>query len=91
MLTPYNLVVLPELDRVVSTNILSMDYLYNSRGLTYQDLGAFPISNCSRRIISIQERTRYGQIDPQEAPRLGPDGSVFVATATCGIERITSN
>lgn len=31
----------------------------------------------------------YGQISPEE-PRLGPDGSVFVQTLACGIERITA-
>lgn len=31
---------------------------------------------------------RYAQISPEE-PRLGPDGSVFVQTLGCGIERIT--
>ena len=40
VLTPYNLVVLPELDRVVSTNT-SMDYLYNSAGADLSDLATF--------------------------------------------------
>jgi hypothetical protein len=31
---------------------------------------------------------RYAHISPEE-PRLGPDGSVFVQTLGCGIERIT--
>ena len=31
---------------------------------------------------------RYGHISPEE-PRRGPDGSVFVQTLGCGIERIT--
>jgi hypothetical protein len=31
---------------------------------------------------------RYGEIDPEE-PRRGPDGSVYVQTLACGIERIT--
>ena len=30
----------------------------------------------------------YGDIDPEE-PRRGPDGSVYVQTLACGIERIT--
>jgi len=33
---------------------------------------------------------RYAQISPGE-PRLGPDGSIFVQTLGCGIERITGN
>jgi hypothetical protein len=86
VLTPYNLVVLPELDRVVSTNT-SMDYLYNSRGLTYQVWRLSDLKLLKTDYFDPGEN-RYGQIDPQEA-RLGPDGSVFVATATCGIERIT--
>ena len=87
VLTPYNLVVLPELDRVVSTNT-SMDYLYNSRGLTYQIWRLFRSQTAQDGLFRSGEN-RYGQIDPQEA-RLGPDGSVFVAAATCGIERITN-
>ena len=86
VLTPYNLVVLPELDRVVSTNT-SMDYLYNSRGLTYQVWRLSDLKLLKTDYFDPGEN-RYGQIDPQEA-RLGPDGSVFVATATCGIQRIT--
>ena len=31
---------------------------------------------------------RYAQISPEE-PRRGPDGSVFVQTLACGLERIT--
>jgi hypothetical protein len=31
---------------------------------------------------------RYSHISPEE-PRLGPDGSIFVQTLGCGIERIT--
>jgi hypothetical protein len=30
----------------------------------------------------------YGQVSPEE-PRLGPDGSVYVQTLACGLERIT--
>lgn len=30
----------------------------------------------------------YGQISPEE-PRLGPDGSIYVQTLACGLERIT--
>lgn len=86
VLTPYNLVVLPELDRVVSTNT-SMDYVYNSRGLTYQIWRLSDLKLLKTDYFDPGEN-RYGQIDPQEA-RLGPDGSVFVATATCGIQRIT--
>ena len=85
VLTPYNLVVLSELDRVVSTNT-SMDYLYNSRGLTYQVWRLSDLKLLKTDYFDPGEN-RYGQIDPQEA-RLGPDGSVFVATATCGIQRI---
>jgi len=86
VLTPYNLVVLPALNRIVSTNT-SMDYLYNSRGLTYQVWRLSDLKLLKTDYFDPGEN-RYGQIDPQEA-RLGPDGSVFVATATCGIQRIT--
>jgi hypothetical protein len=86
VLTPYNLVVLPELDRVVSTNT-SMDLSYLYRGLSYQVWRLSDLKLLKTAYFDPGEN-RYGQIDPQEA-RVAPDGSVFVATASCGIQRIT--
>jgi hypothetical protein len=86
LLIPYGLVILPDLDRVISTNS-SMHLEDILRGVTFQvwrlsDLKLLKTSN-----FDVGEN-HYGQISPEE-PRLGPDGSVFVQTLGCGIERIT--
>jgi hypothetical protein len=86
VLTPYSLVVLPQLDKVVSTNA-SMDSDYSRRGLTYQVWRLSDLKLLKTAYFDEGEN-HYGHIDPEE-PRLGPDGSIFVATGTCGIERIT--
>jgi hypothetical protein len=86
LLTSYSLVVLPGLDRVVSTNS-AMDDEDLFRGLTYQiwrlsDLKLLKTANFD------EGSNHYGQISPEE-PRLAPDGSIFVQTLACGLERIT--
>jgi hypothetical protein len=86
LLMPYSLVVLPKLNRVVSTNSSMHDPdLY--RGTTYQ---VWRLSDLKLLKTSYFEvgHNRYAHIDPEE-PRLGPDGSVFVQTLACGLERIT--
>jgi len=47
----------------------------------------WPQSTCACTPFDVGEN-RYAQISPEE-PRLGPDGSIFVQTLGCGIERIT--
>lgn len=86
LLTPYGLAVLPELDRVVSTNS-SMHLEDIFRGVTYQ---VWRLSDLKllRTAYFDPGENHYGQISPEE-PRVGPDGSVFVQTLGCGIERIT--
>jgi hypothetical protein len=86
LLTPYGLVVLPELDRVVSTNSSMHDDDIFS-GVTYQ---VWRLSDLKLLITSFFDvgDNRYAQVSPEE-PRLGPDGSIFVQTLGCGIERIT--
>jgi hypothetical protein len=86
LLTPYSLVVLPELDRVVSTNS-SMDEDYFFSGVTYQVWRLSDLKLLKTLYFDVGEN-RYSQIAPEE-PRLGPDGSIFVQTLGCGIERIT--
>ena len=86
LLTPYSLVVLADLDRVVSTNS-SMDPMQVFGGLTYQvwrlsDLKLLKTAYFDEGPLHI------GQTSPEE-PRRGPDGSVFVQTVACGVERIT--
>lgn len=86
LLTPYSLVVLPELDRVVSTNS-SMQEEGLFRGVTYQVWRLSDLKLIKTAYLDVGEN-RYAHISPEE-PRLGPDGSIFVQTLSCGIERIT--
>jgi len=86
LLTPYSLVVIPELDRVVSTNS-SMDDDELFSGVTYQ-LWRLSDLKLLKTLYFDVGQNRYSQIAPEE-PRLGPDGSIFVQTLGCGIERIT--
>jgi hypothetical protein len=86
LLTPYSLAVLPELDRVVSTNSsMHDDGIF--RGVTYQVWRLSDLKLLKTECFDVGEN-RYAQISPEE-PRLGPDGSVFVQTLGCGLERIT--
>ena len=86
LLMPYSLVVLQELDRVVSTNSSMQDEgLF--RGVTYQVWRLSDLKLLKTEYFDVGEN-RYAQISPEE-PRLGPDGSIFVQTLSCGIERIT--
>ncbi len=86
LLTPYGLVILPGLDRVVSTNS-SMHQNDVFRGVTYQVWRLSDLKLLKTEYFEVGEN-RYAQISPEE-PRLGPDGSVFVQTLGCGLERIT--
>jgi hypothetical protein len=86
LLTPYGLVVLPNLDRIVSTNS-SMHQNDVFRGVTYQIWRLSDLKLLHTEYFDVGEN-RYAQISPEE-PRLGPDGSVFVQTLGCGLERIT--
>ena len=86
LLTPYGLVVVPELDRIVSTNS-SMHLEDIFRGVTYQEWRLSDLKLLKTAYFDTGEN-HYGQISPEE-PRLGPDGSIFVQTLGCGIERIT--
>jgi 56kDa selenium binding protein (SBP56) len=86
LLMPYSLVVLPDLDRIVVTNSSMHDDDIFS-GVTYQ---LFRLSDLKLIKTSFFDTgtNHYGQISPEE-PRLGPDGSIYVQTLGCGIERIT--
>jgi hypothetical protein len=86
LLMPYGLIVLPEFDRVVSTNSsMHPDDIF--RGVTYQLWRLSDLKLLKTEYFDVGEN-RYAQISPEE-PRLGPDGSIFVQTLGCGIERIT--
>jgi hypothetical protein len=85
-LTPYSLVVLPDLDRVVSTNSsMHLETLF--QGATYQVWRLSDLKLLKTEYFDVG-KNRYAHISPEE-PRLGPDGSVFVQSLGCGIERIT--
>ncbi len=86
LLTPYSLVVLPELDRVVSTNSsMHIDEIFG--GVTYQVWRLSDLKLLKTAYFDVGEN-RYAQISPEE-PRLAPDGSILVQTLGCGLERIT--
>src|ERR1700683_4098418 len=86
LLTPYSLVVLPELDRVVSTNS-SMQEQGIFSGVTYQVWRLSDLKLLKTAFLDVGEN-RYSQISPEEA-RVAPDGSILTQTLGCGIERIT--
>ncbi|MFZ0796186.1 MAG: hypothetical protein WCA13_03510 [Terriglobales bacterium] len=86
LLTPYSLVVLSELDRIVSTNSsMHLDDIF--AGVTYQVWRLSDLKLLKTAYFDVGQN-RYAQISPEE-PRLGPDGSIFVQTLGCGLERIT--
>ena len=86
LLMPYGLVVIPEIDRVVSTNS-SMHEPDIFSGVTYQVWRLSDLKLLKTANFDVGENL-YAHISPEE-PRLGPDGSVFVQTLGCGLERIT--
>jgi hypothetical protein len=85
-LMPYSLVVLPEIDRVVSTNSSMHDDDLLS-GVTYQVWRLSDLALLKTAFFDPGE-TFYGNISPEE-PRRGPDGSVFVQTLSCGVQRLS--
>jgi hypothetical protein len=86
LLTPYSLLVLPDLDRVVVTNSSMHDDDIFS-GVTFQLFRLSDLKLLKTTLFDIGTN-HYGQISPEE-PRRGPDGSIYVQTLGCGIERIT--
>ena len=86
LLTPYSLAVLPEIDRVVSTNSsMHNDNVFS--GVTYQVWRLSDLKLLKTANLDIGDN-HYGHISPEE-PRVGPDGAVYVQTLGCGIERIS--
>lgn len=85
-LLPYSLMPLPSIDRVLVTNSpMQDDYLLES--ITYQ---LFRLSDL--KLLGTYRldpgRGLIGHIDPEEA-RAAPDGSVYIQTLSCGLQRIT--
>lgn len=85
LLMAYSLLPLPDLDRVVVTNSPMRGEDIN--GYTYQIFRLSDLKLLSTNAFDAPPG-RYGELNPEEARR-GPDGSVFVQTLGCGIERIT--
>jgi hypothetical protein len=85
MLMPYSLLPLPDIDRLVVTNSSMHDA--DPHGHTYQVWKLSSLTLLSTEYLDTGG-DQEGDINPQE-PRLGPDGSVYVQTLNCGIERIT--
>lgn len=86
LLMPYSLVLLPEIDRVVVTNSSMHDV--DAHGHTYQVWRLSDLKLLKTEYFDTGGQ-HFGDIDPEE-PRRGPDGSIYVQTLACGIERITN-
>jgi hypothetical protein len=86
LLMPYGLVVLPDIDRVVSTNSSMHDADIFS-GVTYQVWRVSDLKLLKTANFDVG-RDLYSHISPEE-PRRAPDGSILVQTLGCGMERIT--
>lgn len=85
-LLPYSLAILPKIDRVLVTNSPMQDpYLLSSN--TYQ---VFRLSDL--KLLGTHRLdpgpTGNGNVAPEEA-RVASDGSVYVQTLSCGIQRVT--
>jgi hypothetical protein len=86
LLTPYSLVVIPEKDRVLSTNS-SMHLEELLHGVTLQVWRLSDLKLLRTMYVDVGEN-HYAHITPQE-PRLGPDGAVYVQSLSCGLQRVT--
>ncbi len=85
-LLPYSLAVLPEIDRVLVTNSpMGDDYLLTSN--TYQ---IFRLSDL--KLLGTHRLdpgpSLNGHVSPEEA-RVAADGSVYIQTLSCGVQRVT--
>ncbi|HEY2527244.1 MAG TPA: hypothetical protein VGJ20_04720 [Xanthobacteraceae bacterium] len=85
LLMAYSLFPLPDIDRVLVTNSSMRDE--DKTGHTYQIFRLSDLKRLSTNDLDAPAGS-YGEINPEEARR-GPDGSVFIQTTGCGIERIT--
>lgn len=85
LLMAYSLFPLPAIDRVVVTNSAMRGEDRN--GHTYQVFRLSDLKRLSTNDFDAPPGT-YAEINPEEA-RAGPDGSVYVQTLGCGIERLT--
>lgn len=85
-LLPYGLAVMPEIDRVIVTNSpMGDDYLLTSN--TYQIFRLSDLKLLGTYRLDPGPRLN-GHISPEE-PRVAPDGSVYIHTLSCGVQRVT--
>jgi hypothetical protein len=85
-LQPYSLAVLPSIDRVLVTNSpMQNDALLRSNTAQLWRLSDLKLLKTFRLDPGEQ---LYAQTSPEEA-RVGPDGSVYIQTLACGLERIS--
>ena len=85
MLAAYSLAVLPEIDRVLVTNSGMRELDVNGHSVQVFRLSDLKLL---KTLYLDTGGTRYGEVNPEE-PRRGPDGSIYVQTLACGIERIS--
>jgi len=83
--SPYSVVLLPEIDRALSTNS-SMSPL-ESTGTTYQIWRLSDLKLLKTAFFDPSPQLT-AHTDPEE-PRRAADGSVFVQTYSCGLEHVT--
>lgn len=85
LMMPYSLAVLPNIDRVVSTNSSMHDE--DIAGTTVQ---LWRLSNLELLKTAYLDTgpELFAHINPEEA-RVGPEGAVYVQTLSCGLERVT--
>ncbi|HEX6772337.1 MAG TPA: hypothetical protein VF126_09950 [Acidobacteriaceae bacterium] len=83
--SPYSVVLLPEMDRALSTN--SSMNVHERSGSTYQVWRLSDLKLLSTNYFQPSSQLT-GHTDPEE-PRRAPDGSVFVQTYSCGLEHVT--
>ena len=85
-LLPYGLAVLPEIDRVLVTNSpMGDDYLLTSN--TYQLFRLSDLKLLGTYRLDPGARLN-GHISPEE-PRIGRDGTAYIQTLSCGMQRVT--
>ena len=85
LMMPYSLAVLPDIDRVLSTNSSMHD----------EDIGGTTIQLWRLSDLTLLKTAyldagaeKYAHLNPEEV-RIGPDGAAYIQTLACGIERIT--
>lgn len=85
LMMPYSLAVLPDLDRILSTN--SPMTAEEPAGTTVQLWRLSDLTLLKTAYLD-PGKDLYAHINPEEA-RVGPDGAVYVQTLSCGLERIS--